>query len=224
MYTGKSGMYIGSMPDVNSIEEKTQTNVKEAKFDVENKIVGVNGKPGIWSANSYGSLLFPKSAIKNEAELKKILAFCDKLFDPEIANLFVYGIEGTHYTLKDGKVQPVTDTKLLEKEITSYYGFLLNRTTNIKPKYFARQVAEKADQLTNEAIQFAITDPTNPLDSKTNTESGARLKNIIKDATFQFILGKIDEKGFQDAVKKWQDQGGSKIIEEFTASYKASNS
>ena len=224
MYTGKSGMYIGSMPDVNSIEEKTQTNVKEAKFDVENKIVGVNGKPGIWSANSYGSLLFPKSAIKNEAEIKKILAFCHKLFDPEIANLFVYGIEGTHYTLKDGKVQPVTDTKLLEKEVTSYYGFTLNRTTNIKPKYFARQVAEKADQLTNEAIQFAITDPTNPLDSKTNTESGARLKDIIKDATFQFILGKIDEKGFQDAVKKWQDQGGSKIIEEFTASYKASNS
>jgi putative aldouronate transport system substrate-binding protein len=223
MYSGKSGMYIGSMPDVNSMEDKTQANVKEAKYDVENKIVGVNGKLGIWSAPSYGSLLFPKSAIKTEADLKNILTFVDQLFDPEIANLFVYGLEGTHYTLKDGKVVPTGDAKLLEKEVSGYNGFTLDRITNIKPKYFPRPVAEKADQLTNEAIKFAITDPSNPLESKTNTEKGARLKEIIKDATYQFILGKIDEKGFQDAVKKWQDQGGKSIMEEFNASYKASN-
>lgn len=37
------------------------------------------------------------------------------------------------------------------------------------------------------------------------------------------MTGNMDEKGFQDAKKKWKDQGGSSIIEEFNASYKAAN-
>ncbi len=224
MYSGKAGMYIGSISDVNTMADKTGANFKEAQFDVENRIVGTNGKLGVWAVHGYANaMLFPKSAVKNEAELKKLLAFCDKLFDPEIANLLVHGVEGTHYTLKDGKVLPVSDAKLLEKEVSGYNGIGLSRITNIKPKVYSRPVAEKAEQLINEAVKFSISDPTAALDSAAYTEKGARLQDIIKDATYKFMMGDIDEKGFQDAVKKWKDQGGSSIIEEYNASYKASN-
>jgi putative aldouronate transport system substrate-binding protein len=224
MFTGKSAVYIGSIQDVNSIAEKTEANIKEAKYDVENRILGANGQPGVWGTSGYGSpVAFPKSAIKNENELKQVLAFVDKLFDPEIANLIQYGVEGTHYTLKDGKVVPTTDAKLLVKDVQGYTGFGLSRITNIKPKEYVREAAAKADQLTNEATKFAIPDPAAALESITFNEKGARLQELIKDATYKFMVGDIDEKGFQDAVKRWHDQGGTAIINELNESYKASN-
>lgn len=221
MYTGRAGVYVGSLQDVKSMQEKTAANVPEAQYDVVNDIVGPNGKPGVWSLPGYGTLvLFPKSAVKSEEELKQILAFFDKFFDPEIANLLKYGVEGEHYNLKDGKVQPVSDSKLIEKDVQAYLGIALADTTNVTPALQSMPVAEKAEKLVQEAVKFAIPDPTTPLDSKTYNEKGARLQEIIKDATYQFMLGKIDENGFQDAIKKWQSEGGAQIIEEYNAAYK----
>lgn len=78
-------------------------------------------------------------------------------------------------SMKDGKVVPSSDAKLLEKNVQGYMGLGLSRITNIKPKAYALPVAEKVDQLTNEAVKFAINDPTAPLESKTYIERGARL-------------------------------------------------
>lgn len=224
MYTGRAGVYIGSMHDVQTIQEKTSKNNKDAQYDVVNQITSPsNSKVSTWGIPGFGTLVvFPKSAVKTEKELKQILAFFDKFFDPDIANLLKYGIEGQHYTMKDGKVLPIDDQKLLEKEQKAYLTVALADTTNIKPSYYTLKAQEKAVQLSNEAVKWAIQDPTVPLDSKTYNEKGARLQDIIKDATYKFMLGNIDEAGFQAAIKKWQDEGGAKIMEEFNASYKNS--
>ncbi|MFC0214638.1 extracellular solute-binding protein [Paenibacillus chartarius] len=224
MFTGRAGMYIGSLQDAEpQLMRKTLPNVKDAQYEVVNKIIGPTGKPATWAVPGYGTVLvFPKSAVKSEAELKKLLAFADKLFDKDIANALYYGLEGPNYTLKDGKVVPVADAKVLAKDVSPYQGMTLARITNILPQSYQYPVGEKAEQLIKEAESFALQDPTNPLDSKTYNEKGAKLQDIIKDATYKYILGNIDEKGFQDAVKKWEEQGGAKIIEEFNASYKAS--
>jgi len=76
--------------------------------------------------------------------------------------------------------------------------------------------------LVSEAAKFAIPDPTASLESPTFNEKGARLQEIIKDATYNFMTGKIDEKGYQNDVKKWMDQGGNDIIEEYNDAYRAS--
>jgi putative aldouronate transport system substrate-binding protein len=222
MYTGKGGMYIGSLQDSETIQQRTQPNVKTAEYTVANAIKGPNGKPGVWAVPGYGTVIvFPKSSVKTEADLKKLLAFCDKLFDPEIANLLYYGVEGTDYTMKDGKVQASTDRKLLDKDVSPYQGLTLARITNIKPQVHPTAVGEMADGLIKQADSFAIQDPTSSLSSKTYNTKGQQLQNIIKDATYKFMLGNIDEKGFQAEVKKWQDQGGQQIIDEFNADYKA---
>ncbi|WP_438448563.1 extracellular solute-binding protein [Gorillibacterium sp. sgz5001074] len=222
MYTGKAGMYIGSMPDVLTMQDKTSKNVKEAQYDVTNVLKGKDGKQVTWALPGYGTLvMFPKTAVKNEAELKSILAFFDQLWSPELANLMKYGIENEHYSLKDGKVLPVTDEKLKEKDVKAYQAIGLADTTNMLPSIYTLPAAEKADKLSQEAIPFGVQDPTLPLDSKTYNEKGARLYEGIKDATYKFMLGNIDEKGFDAAVKKWQDEGGTKIMEEYTAGYKA---
>ena len=65
-------------------------------------------------------MLFPKSAIKTEEELKKILGFFDKMMTPEVANLMYWGIEGTHYTVVDGKAKASDDKELTEREVKGY--------------------------------------------------------------------------------------------------------
>jgi putative aldouronate transport system substrate-binding protein len=222
MYTGKSGMYIGSIEDVNTMQQRTVGNVKEAQYDVENAVLGPNGKPGVWGAPGYISVyLFPKTAIKTEAELKQVLAFADKLYTPEAANLLMYGVEGVHYNMNAGKAQPVGDTKLLEKEVQGYQGLSVARITNVVPQFYNLPVAAKSKELSNKAAEFAIADPTLALSSPTFNEKNGTLQPIIKDATYQYMMGKIDEAGFQAAVKRWQDQGGAKMIEEFNAAYQA---
>ncbi|WP_248924143.1 extracellular solute-binding protein [Paenibacillus hamazuiensis] len=221
MYTGKSGLYIGTMGDAKTMQEKTAANVPGAQYDVTNDIKGVDGKTVTWGQSGYGTVvLFPKASVKTEKELKAILAVMDKFYSPEVANLLKYGVEGEHYTLKDGKVLPSTDSKLIEKEARPYLNIALAETTNVTPSYYTVPVAEKANTLSNNAVKFMITDPTAPLDSKTYNEKGARLQDTIKDATYQFMVGKLDEAGFQKAIQKWLSDGGQKIIDEYNAEYK----
>lgn len=220
MYTSRSGMYVGTMGDVKNMQDKTSPNNKEALYDVSNNLVGKDGKKVTWGTNGYGTMLmFPKTAIKNETELKAILGVFDKFFSPEVANLIKFGVQDEHYTLVEGKVVPNTDVKLIEKEVRPYLNMALAETTNVLPAKFALASHEKANTLSNEAVKFMVADPTAALDSATYTERGSRLSEQIKDATYQYILGKIDDSGYQAAVDKWLKEGGQKIIDEFNAAF-----
>ncbi|GAA4866452.1 extracellular solute-binding protein [Paenibacillus vulneris] len=222
MYTGRAGAYIGTMGDVKTMQEKTEKNIPEAKFDVVNEIKDKSGKNITWGLPGYGTVvLFPKSSVKTENDLKNILNVMDKFYSPEVANLLKYGVENEHYTMKDGKVLPSTDSKLIEKEVRPYLNMALYETTNITPSFYTLPVAEKANTLSNAAAKFMVTDPTVSLDSKTYNEKGARLQDLIKDATYQYVMGKIDDAGYQAAIKKWQNDGGQKIIDEFNEQYKS---
>ncbi|MDQ0900835.1 extracellular solute-binding protein [Paenibacillus sp. V4I7] len=221
MVTGRSGLYIGTMGDVKGLQEKTVNNVPEAEYEVVNDIQGVDGKNITWGLSGYGTVvLFPKSSINSEQELKSILGVMDKFYSPEIADLLKYGLKDEHYAWKDGKIVPSTDSKLIEKEVRPYLNMALYESTNVTPAYYSLPVFEKAIKLSNGAVNFMITDPTISLDSKTFNEKGSRLQDLMKDATYQFILNKIDEAGFQAAVKKWENDGGQKIIDEFNEQYK----
>jgi putative aldouronate transport system substrate-binding protein len=221
MYTGKSGLYIGTMGDSKTMQEKTQANVPEAQYEVSNDLVGADGKKITWGLGGFGTVvLFPKSSVKSEQELKDILSVMDKFYSPEIADLLKYGLEGEHHTKKDGKVLSSTDAKLIEKEVRPYLNIALAETTNVTPPVYTSPLQEKANTLSNEAVNFMIIDPAASLESKTFTEKGARLQDIVKDATYQFILGKIDEAGFQAAVEKWKKDGGQAIIDEYNSQVK----
>lgn len=220
MYTGRSGMYIGTMGDVKNMNDKTIKNVPDALFEVSNNLKGPDGKNVTWGLNGYGTVvLFPKTSVKTEKELKAILGVMDKFLSPEVADVIKYGIENEHYTKKDGKVVPNTDAKLIEKEVRPYLNMALYDTTNITPSFFSYAEQEKANNLSNEAVKFMVTDPTAALDSPTYSERGVRLQDQVKDATYQYIMGKIDAAGYQKAIDKWKADGGQKIIDEYNQQY-----
>ncbi|MCR2805972.1 extracellular solute-binding protein [Paenibacillus soyae] len=223
--SGEAGLYIGSMQDVNSLYNNLVKNVPTAEVATHNKIVKPGGTFGIWAIPGYNNVvLFPKSAIKDEAELKKILAFFDKMMTPEVANLMYWGIEGTHYSVVEGQAKASDDSDKVEREVKGYKDSVIGEPeTNGQLQGFhdlqARIDAEKFI-IENEAA--AIHDPTAPLDSVTFTEQGQELQKIITDATYQYMYGQLDKAGFEKAVETWKERGGQKIIDEFTAAYNAS--
>ena len=56
------------------------------------------------------------------------------------------------------------------------------------------EVKAKAERLIYDNESFLINDPTAPLESPLYNEIGVRLNERMRDATYQFMLGMIDEK------------------------------
>ncbi|MDQ1909046.1 extracellular solute-binding protein [Paenibacillus sp. GD4] len=224
LISGKAGMYIGSMGDVVSLHKKMTEVNPRIELDVQNVIQGGPKGYGIWGVPGFGNaVLFPKSAVKTEAELRSLLSFFDKLMTPELGLLIYSGLEGEHYTMKDGKVAPVQDVKLTDKEVKPYQSLQIGGPSTISSLVFYHElpVKQKAEELTIDNGKYLIQDPTLSLDSKTYIEKGARLQEWIKDATYMFILGRMDEAGFRKEVERWKAEGGNEILKEFTLSYQA---
>ncbi|WP_077617628.1 extracellular solute-binding protein [Bacillus sinesaloumensis] len=220
---GTAGAYIGCMCDVQGLfTDGVQLNPNMV-LDVQNKIEGPHGGFAIWSIPGFNHpYLFPKSSVKTEEELKQILGFFDKLMDPEIANLLFWGIEGEHYEVVDGKAIPNDDQTKINTEIIPYQTLEVGEpeTNGRFEGNFDYETREKAEQLFKDNENYLMKDPTVALDSETFNKDGERLTTIMKDATYNYILGDIDEAGFEDQIKKWKEQGGDNMVKEFNASYK----
>ncbi|MFX3631615.1 MAG: extracellular solute-binding protein [Candidatus Pristimantibacillus sp.] len=220
---GKAGVYIGAMGDVVSLHAKLTKENAEAQLDVQNRIRGDKGF-GVWSTPGYGSVvLFPKSAIATEDQLKEVLAFFDHLMEPKLANLIYWGIEGEHYRLADGKVIPTDDYERMTDEARPYLGLQIGGVSTIPGMLeagFSLPVRAKAEQLVIDNDNILIHDKAASLESVTYNEKGDRLQTIIRDATYNFIIGESDEAMFEEEVERWKNEGGTQMIEEFTEAYR----
>ncbi|WP_245863942.1 extracellular solute-binding protein [Fredinandcohnia onubensis] len=219
---GTAGMYIGAIGDVQGLYNDAVQLNPDVVLDVQNKITGPDGKFGIWAIPGYGNMvLFPKSSVETEKELKDILEFYDFIASPEGANLIYWGVEGEHYEVKDGKAL-VLDSDLSTREVKPYNSIQIGEaaTNGRYDGAFTYDVKEKAEALTIDNEKYLIHDPTVPLDSPTFIEKSELLAQIIKDASYQYMLGDIDKEGFKDAIEKWKKSGGTDVINEFNESYK----
>ncbi len=222
---GKAGMYIGSMADVLSLHKDAIELNPNLVYDVQNRIAAPGKEHGIWSIPGYGTVvLFPKSTVKDEAELKQILSFFDHFMAPEVANLVNWGIEGEHYKVSpDGKFADTGgfDADIKNREVQAYLALEIGEpSTNGRFNgVYNYDTKGKAEELILDNDTILIHDPTAPLESLTYTDKGAAIYKLIQDATYQYMLGSIDKAGFEAAVDNWKKQGGQQIIEEFNASW-----
>jgi len=218
---GTAGIRIGGMADVGSLYNDAKELDPNIEYDVHNYIEGPNGEFSTWSIPGFGSLfLFPKSATKTEEELREILAFYNEMMGPEVANLLYWGVEDEHYTLIDGKAKVTDDQEKFDREVKPYLALEVGEpeTNGRYEGYLDYEPKEKSEELFKDNENYLIHDPTITLVSDTFVRDGERLQKIIDDATFNYILGEIDLDGFNKEIEKWEEQGGSKIIEEYNAS------
>ncbi|GIQ70540.1 extracellular solute-binding protein [Xylanibacillus composti] len=220
---GKAGVYIGSLEDVQRLQQELARHDTNALLDVQNLIAGPDGGYGIWSIPGYGNvLLFPKESVRSEEELRRILTFYDATMTPKIANLMFWGIENRHYTVENGKAKEIEDHDLIDQEVRNYRGLLIGEPETNGRYEASRTVpaAVKAEALIHENEQFLIHDPTNPLYSPTDVEKGTLLQEIITNATYEYILGEIDAAGFDAAIQAWLEQGGEQVMQEYNRAYR----
>ncbi|KHL93207.1 MULTISPECIES: extracellular solute-binding protein [unclassified Paenibacillus] len=222
---GKAGIYVGALFDSKNLLNLAKGIQDQMELVMVNNITSTGNEAdrAIWSSsNGVGGLLsFPKSEVKDEAELKQILQFVNDIMSEEVFALMTYGIEGVHYTIDADKAVTITNTELWQQEVQPF--------SSSRPKepgyaiHDADPLRTEAARLILENEKYAVLNPMYSLESPTFSSEGSELQKIITDATYKFILEKIDLGGFKQEVEKWRKSGGDAIISEYEAAYKAVN-
>ncbi len=215
---GTAGIFIGSMTDVQRLSIEAQAINPEAELTLINRIKGPDGYR-VWSIPNYNGLyLFSKKAIATEDELKEVLRFFDRSMDKDVANLMMYGIEGRHYKLENGKViLPEETSQLRVNEVNPLYSLMIADISNKNVLEVAQkeQLTALAEQLSRDNEQFVVNDPTLTLSSPAYDEKNVELSTIITDATYNYIIGNMNAAEFNAEVERWKSSGGSLIMEEY---------
>ncbi|MBD2845010.1 extracellular solute-binding protein [Paenibacillus sp. IB182496] len=218
---GKGGLVISTaIDDVVAGDASAKETNPDAALDVVSRIQGPAGERIMASPGYNGIFMFPKTAIKSEEQLRDILAFFDKMFEPESANLLIWGIEGEHYHLEDGKVaftEEEQERRLKDKDPIPQLSIIQEQDSELKAEYAPLLQKVKTMFADNEPI--AVSNPALSIQSPTLSEKSGELEKIVADAKVKFILGEIDEEGWRAELEKWEQAGGAQALEEINAEY-----
>jgi len=220
---GQAGVFVDVADNArrlnNSMQEAAPRD--ESYTIVTQAPVGPKGHRDMPTSGWSGMLVISKTKVKTEEELRRVLDFLDKLNDVEMKLLLGYGIEGRHYDMVDGYVVPKEDLDpALGKErndLNQLLMFIGEQEPGYAPTPINAQIAEV--QKANEAI--VVGNPAEPFVSEVYAQVGQQLDNIIGDARIQYIIGQIDDAGFDAAIELWKKTGGDDYIREINELYKA---
>jgi putative aldouronate transport system substrate-binding protein len=179
--------------------------------DVERRILtDTNGGLGGW-------LAFPKSEVKTEADLKRMLNFVDKLLDEEAFALMTNGIEGTHYDIDADGVVTITDQTAWEQEVQPYAG---SRPSEKVVTYKSTTpYVDEGNEKMAENEEFVVVNPAQSLSSETFDQQWSTIEKKVNDAYNQYIMGQIEMADFDAVIEEVRGQGLDDIIAEYSAAY-----
>ncbi|WP_102191464.1 extracellular solute-binding protein [Microbacterium aurantiacum] len=210
LFETKNYMNLATSADPNTPMEWALIN--DITFDdVPRRILSdTNGGFGGWLAIS-------TTRVKDEAELKSILAFIDKMLDEEAFALMTNGIEDEHYTVDADGVVTIADQPKWEQEVQPYNSS--RPSDNVTTFKSSSPYVDEGNEKIEENAEFAVIDPTLPLSSDAFDQSWSTILQGANDAYNKYMVGQLDMKGYEDAIEKLQGQGLDTIIEELSASY-----
>lgn len=121
---GKAGIYVGALFDGKNLLNNAIGIQDGMEIALVNDITSTGNESdrAIWAGNGGigGLLAFPKSEVKDETELKRLLKFVNDLMDEEIFTLMTYGIEGVHYTVDADMAVTILDQNKWEQEVQPF--------------------------------------------------------------------------------------------------------
>ncbi|NOV03875.1 extracellular solute-binding protein [Paenibacillus planticolens] len=225
----QAGVIIDVTDNAARLDDKIhQVLAKEGKDkpDVHyiDNMIGVTGKAGLKAlptSGFAGVLAIPKSSVKTEDDLKRVLKFLDQMNSPELTTIAGYGLEGKHYTKEGDAIVPSKDTALLESEVEG-----LNQMLPFIPEDRGLKVKQtplrlQTTKIQKEAEQFIVANPAEPFISQVYSQKGQQLDNIVNDARIKFIVGQTDEAGLKAAFETWKKSGGDDLVKEMNELYAA---
>ena len=173
---------------------------------------------GVTNAQVGSALYFIPSTVSEEKR-DAIFRYFDNSLNQDILTWEYFGEEGRNYTLVDGIPQFISPEAEEEARTT----LLIYKSCAVNPVVIHwpsdSDITKVWKDATEQYAESAVRNYASPLLSATQTEKGAELDKILGDAMVQYIMGEIDEAGYDAAIALWYEQGGAQIIEEYTASY-----
>ncbi len=225
--SGKAGVVVDVADFSTTLQGEFETKLgfEEIVWDVVGSVEGDKGLHNLPFAGGYnGMLVITKNGAKTEEDMKKALAFLDKMNDYEMQIAMMYGLEGVHYTFDENGFYDVSTDKAVKAQYDSaaQMGMGIQGDFRYDPDQpiDRDELVLKRNAVYKSNLDIVVGDPCASFTSDTYAKKGAQLDKIIEDARVQFVVGLIDEAGFNDAVKQWRSQGGDDIKGEYNALYK----
>lgn len=226
-FNGKGGIIVDVDSRVSvliNLFKQANPNDFEKKVGFVGNLEGPDGELHAHPTDGYsGFLAIPKSSVRTEAELKKVLEFMNTLNGKDAAVLLNNGIEGVNFTLENGAAAPIKpetpEGKAVATDIKSYAQLGMNVAGNSfypvkQPSEYEQKVFDKRTEVMAADLKSAVYNPAAPYVSATYVSKGAQLDNIVADARIKYLAGQIDEQGLKEAIKLWNTSGGDKVKEE----------
>ncbi|MFC3798452.1 extracellular solute-binding protein [Cohnella sp. GCM10012308] len=217
---GKAGIIIAVDSNVKNYPKDLQLVDSKSEVGV---IQGLSGPEGLRASSTGGSLggfLFSKSSIKTEEELLLILGFFDKLSSPEAMTIAYRGMKDVDYKMEDGFVVPNEVQSDEAKAGIAAFSELAVAHVKVGVPLKVTPFTELVSGMVAANEKIAVYDVAGPLISNTKNEKGPELDKMKTDAIVKFIMGQIDEAGYQKAIEDWKKAGGDQVIVELTEEYK----
>lgn len=170
-----------------------------------------------------GYFAFPKSAVRDEETLRRVLKFMDDCCDDEVFELMRYGIEGRHYDLVDGYIQQRTGGNVPRNEINDFNQVLTFMDNIEGERVVQTNMQKEIRRVQEENEKYAVINPAQALISKTYMEKGAELDKIVSDARIKYMNGQIGDEEYKAEMQRWRDSGGDDVIREINEEYNKLN-
>lgn len=223
---GRAGMIFGVIDDAPQMEDEMRELNPKAKVAIlpliraegrEYRVNSTEGHNGLVMFNRIGS-----GAIKSEEELRRVLEFYNSLCEEEGQDLLLFGKEGKYHVVEpDGQKRLLCEEghnkSILAEETGSYYQIMpLPAYTRTAGDSFLQQ--EVYDQI-EEREQWLVLNDALGLYSETYSMLSDTLNRRIKKASMRYMMGEITETDYWKEYKGWYEEGGKKVIEEYTRQY-----
>ncbi len=222
----QTGVYMSDADEANAFYTHFQSQNIDAPMIVSASFDTPAGKTAVPNDGFSGILAISKNKVKTEEDLRRCLEFLDMCNDAYCENLFSYGIEGTDYTKnEDGTVTQNEKGIVSLGDNDGFNQIMMNvnqdEVLKQKPK---NELAAEVIAVQEENKKYLVPNPGKPLlrTSDTYNSVGAQLDQMIADARIQFIVGELDEAGWNQTLESWRQQGGDRVIEEVNVSYEKS--
>lgn len=219
MASGRIGMKLnGVATNGKSTQQLLTAAVPDGVVDISPFVgpegIRIAGEPG-----NFGFLAFPKATVQDEAQLKDLLSTLDKLMDEPTSTLQLRGIENKHYKkTADGKTEFI-DFDGYQRDVKPYRDNLLNIEGYNVPELIDTELGTKGVKLSKDDRKYAVSNPAYNLVSDIYTERGQELDQMISDAQTKYIMGELDDAGWQQAITSWRTAGGDQLIKEYEEAY-----
>lgn len=171
------------------------------------------------AAHRAGATAFAITAFKkaDKDRIQQLLRICNWLAAPLGTSEYMFrkfGVEGTHYTVKDG-VPTLTDKGKVEVALPLDY--VAAPPNVLGPGDRTRVDAQRAYQ--EKVVPTIVRNPSDGLYSATAVDKAGQMSQIIDAAELDIVSGRKPVSSWDDAVKSWRQAGGDAARAEYEKAF-----